>query len=123
MNSFLYKIVTQAEWQSAQETGLIPVNQMDQTDGYIHLSTKDQYLTTAHLYFSPDDKPLVIELDPTQIDGEICWEWSEQRQSNFPHLYAQTLPLHAAHSVLSLCFSKNGCTIGAQQPIDPHGTR
>ncbi len=112
MKRFLYKIITHVDWQNAQATGLIPLSQMDQDDGYIHLSTEDQYLTTAYLYFDPDDKPLVIQLERDQIAGEIRWEWNEQRQSNFPHLYAQTLPLHNAYSVWSLCFSTNACTIG-----------
>ena len=117
MSHFLYKIVTQADWSVAQTTGLIPLSLVDARDRFIHLSTASQFIATANLYFRATDQPLVIEFDSTQLKGEIRWEWNDQRQSEFPHLYATTLPLNAANAVLNLIIGDEGYTVLSRSPI------
>ena len=121
MSHFLYKIVTQADWSTTQKTGLIPLSSVDVRDGFIHLSTATQFIATANLYFRDTDQPLVIEFDSAQLKGEIRWEWSDQRQSEFPHLYATSLPLNAANAVLNLIIGDEGYTVHSRSPIAPSG--
>ena len=120
-NNTLYKIVTRAEWQTAQQTGSIPLSPTDVKDGFIHLSTADQYITSANLYFNPEDQPLVIELDGKRLTGDVRWEWSDQRQADFPHLYDGTLRLSAANATVSLHATKDGYTIQSRTIIHPSG--
>ena len=57
----IYKVLTLNEWQSAKESGTI-VTEIDQNDGFVHLSTssqlsatlsKSQYLETCSINNSP----------------------------------------------------------------------
>ena len=119
MTQFLYKIVTRADWLTAKQTGLIPLSTIDEKDGFIHLSTADQYVASANLYFSAQDQPMVIELNGAQLNGELRWEWSDQRQSDFPHLYAKMLPLSAANAVVNLIAGDDGYTVHSRTLITP----
>ncbi len=113
----LYKIVTQADWQIAQRTGFVPMSTVDIRDGFIHLSTVTQYITTANLYFSEDNPPLVIEFDSTQLGGELRWEWSEQRQADFPHLYTTQLSVTAADAIVELMVTEQGFAVYSRTPL------
>ena len=113
----LYKIVTQADWQVAQMTGFVPLSAVDARDGFIHLSTVTQYITTANLYFSDDSRPLAIEFDSTHLGGELRWEWSEQRQADFPHLYTTQLSVTAADAVVELMVTDQGFAVYSRTPL------
>ena len=51
MNEKVYKILTLEEWDNAKETGEITTN-LDQQDGFIHLSTSNQLAGTLAFYFN-----------------------------------------------------------------------
>ena len=121
MSQFLYKIVTQSDWSLAQTKGVIPLSAIDRRDGFIHLSTEDQFIETANLYFSAVDQPLVIELDRALVVGEVRWEWSAQRRSDFPHLYAKALSLDAANAIVSLIAGDDGYMIHSRTLYDHSG--
>ena len=113
----LYKIVTQADWQMARKTGFVPLTTADIRDGFVHLSTIAQYIATANLYFSADSRPLVIEFNSTQLGGDLRWEWSEQRQADFPHLYTDQLPVTAADAIVELTVTDQGFAACLRTPL------
>jgi len=113
----LYKIITKADWQIAQRTGFVPLSAVDARDGFVHLSTIAQYIATANLYFSADSRPLVIEFNSDQLGGELRWEWSEQRQADFPHLYTDQLPVNAADAIVELVVTDQGFAVCSRTPL------
>ena len=57
----MYRIVTQGEWKKFQEEGKYNGAAIDEKDGFIHLSTKEQCQETAALFFKGQDI-VVLEL-------------------------------------------------------------
>ena len=113
----LYRVVTAHEWQRAQETGWIPRNEADRKDGFIHLSSAKSFLETATRYFSPGDRPLALELDPSRLPGAIRWEVVPSREQRFPHFYGSSLPLSAVRSIVELHPGGDGFAVGPRQDL------
>lgn len=106
---FVYRVIVPSDWRKAKETGQIPAVEVDQRDGYFHLSPRDQILVTAGLYFSPDQAPAVIELEAEALGAGLVWEPVPERAGRmFPHLYAETLPLSAARALIELKVMPDG---------------
>lgn len=89
--ALVYKVVSQAEWQEAERTGVFGGAAIDLRDGYIHLSTGEQAEQTVALYFADRDDLMLVALDGDRLGEALKWEPS-RGGALFPHLYA-TLPL------------------------------
>ena len=87
-SDFVYRLATRAEWIEAQETGRVPLRDIDEKDGYIHLSTRDQLLETARLHFAGERDLLALEIPLQQIATHVRFELAPKRGEEFPHLYA-----------------------------------
>ena len=87
----LYKILTKNEWSIAQKSGLIEV-EIDQKDGFIHLSTARQLPGTLSLYFADYDSLFLLTLNLSQRAEGLVYEApsaSSGRGGLFPHLYSE----------------------------------
>jgi uncharacterized protein (DUF952 family) len=87
----LYKILTKNEWSIAQKSGLIEV-EIDQKDGFIHLSTARQLPGTLSLYFADYDSLFLLKLNLSQRAEGLVYEApsaSSGRGGLFPHLYSE----------------------------------
>jgi uncharacterized protein (DUF952 family) len=93
----VYKIVSKAEWDKAEKTGIFTGSADDRRDGFIHLSSANQVRTTYDKYFQSEDKLLLVALEANRLGPSLRWEESRGGQK-FPHLYG-VLPLAAAESV------------------------
>ncbi|GAA5190767.1 DUF952 domain-containing protein [Ferrimonas gelatinilytica] len=69
----LYRVVSQADWQEALRTGLVPRCGSDQRAGWIHLNTPEDVETVAARYFSPKERPLALLLDLTEQQANLSW--------------------------------------------------
>ena len=49
---FIYRIISEAEWQRVRDEPTLPLSRIDEKDGYIHLSSHAQALESAALHFS-----------------------------------------------------------------------
>ncbi len=87
----LYKIVPEALWQEARQTGVFRGAGIDIKDGFIHFSTADQVKQTAALYFAGQTGLLVVAVDGGGFGDKLVFEAS-RGGALFPHLYAE-LPL------------------------------
>lgn len=72
----------------------LPVSQLDQTSGFIHLSTSRQLLGTLIHFFTNDPKVYVLRLPYDELDSQIRWEDPKAEvcgdrggEGMFPHLY------------------------------------
>jgi len=89
----VYKIVPDALWQQARQTGVFNGAAIDLTDGFIHLSTAGQAVKTAELYFAGQAGLLLVAVDGDVLGEKLLFEPSRGGDL-FPHLYAP-LPLSA----------------------------
>lgn len=104
----IYKIFRDAEYAefvSAGETKGAPI---DLSDGYIHLSTRDQVAETAAKHFAGERDLKLLGIESDDLGEALKWEPS-RGGALFPHLYralrqedvrlARDLPLIAGRHV------------------------
>jgi uncharacterized protein (DUF952 family) len=89
----LYKIVTEALWHEARQTGVFHGAGIDLRDGFIHFSTESQVRQTAALHFAGQAGLVLVAVDGGGFGDTLRFEPSRGGDL-FPHLYAD-LPLSA----------------------------
>lgn len=93
----IFKILSRAEWQAAEQSGVFAGSPVDLTDGFIHFSTAAQVEETAARHFAGQSDLLLVAVDPGRLGDALRWEPSRGGDL-FPHLYGP-LPLDAVLSV------------------------
>ena len=93
MTDKVYKILRANEWENASSTGKI-VTDLDNEDGFIHLSTAIQLAATLSLFFQDFDEVFLLQLDLDKLDKDkLLYEEPNpsegKRKSAFPHLYSE----------------------------------
>jgi len=89
----LYKILSPTDWATASALGYSKTA-LDEGDGYVHLSTREQVAETLALHYRGQTGVHLLEYIAEHFSGEVRWEES-RGGALFPHLYA-TLRLDAA---------------------------
>lgn len=92
MTNNVYKILREHEWEAALQTGKI-MTDLDNQDGFIHLSTASQLAVTLSFFFHDSDSVLLLQIDLEKIDpSKLLFEEpfpnEGKRKSAFPHLYS-----------------------------------
>ncbi len=83
----VYRLATAAEWAAALDSGALPKREIDERDGYFHLSTREQVLETANLHFAGTTDLLALEIPLAPIAELVKFELAPKRGEAFPHLY------------------------------------
>ena len=86
-----YKILTPEDWRKASDNGFV-ITELDENDGFIHLSTASQLATTLSFYFKEYNKVVLLQLKGDDFKEEFIFEAPlpvKRRTSAFPHLYAK----------------------------------
>ena len=96
---FVYRLATRAEWAAAQDGGLVPLRDIDEQDGYVHLSTREQALDTANIHFAGVADLLALEIPLAPIDPLVKFELAPKRGQSFPHLYGRLETRHVARAI------------------------
>ena len=118
MSKYLYRIVDQTDWEIAQREGVVPRCGADDRDGFVHLSTENDYLETANRYFVPAERPLALVVDEAALGGTLRWEVVTRRGGvRFPHLYAAGIPLQSVRGIIRLDHGDNGFVAQAMIPF------
>ncbi len=100
--TYLYKIATISQWDNMCELG-IQHNQgseLDQTDGYLHLSLSHQVERIAIKYFGDQGEVKLIKIKYKAVSELIKWEPNSKGEL-FPHSYGQ-LPANSIAEVLTI---------------------
>ncbi len=100
----VFKICSRDEWHHAIDNGTYKGSPLDVSDGFIHLSKRDQVVETAQLHFRGLDDLVLVTIDATGLD--IRYEESRNGQL-FPHLFSD-LPVESALSVQPIILDENG---------------
>jgi len=72
----------------------LPVSELDQTSGFIHLSTASQVPNTLKFFFKDDPLVYILRVDFKMVEKDIRWESPDAKicgprpgEGLFPHLY------------------------------------
>lgn len=114
MPEFVYRLLTPEEWRAALDTGVVPTRRIDRREGYVHLSTREQALETARLYFADAADVLALEIPISAIEKDLKFELAPKRGEAFPHLYGVLRTDHVAR-VIPLERAGDGFEFGTPQ--------
>jgi uncharacterized protein (DUF952 family) len=81
----IYKILSCADWDGAQQAGRFDGSADDERDGFIHFSGRGQVAGTAAKYFAGQSGLVLLTVDPARL-ADLRWEKSRD-DAFFPHLY------------------------------------
>ena len=88
MHIKLYKVLTKEEWEAASQSHQI-ITELDHADGFIHLSSAGQLNMTLSLYFSQEERVVLLELNEHEIEAGLSYEYSAKRGGEFAHFYGE----------------------------------
>ena len=109
MDPFVYRIITEADWQRTQTAATLPLSPIDERDGYIHLSSHAQALESAALHFSERGPLALLEFESAGFGAALRWEPVSARNGRlFPHLYLPAIQRAAALAHISLVREADG---------------
>ena len=94
---FVYKIMPRSEWELTKKSGAFRGCGIDLTDGFIHLSSADQYAKTLELYFAGQTDLVRVAVNGKTLGDSLKWEASRGGDL-FPHVYGE-IPTSAIVSV------------------------
>lgn len=80
----LFHITTRQAWQHAVGSGEYRAPSLDR-EGFIHLSTEQQWEKTRERFFSNQSDLVLLVIDPERV-GSLRWEPADD--DTFPHLYS-----------------------------------
>jgi uncharacterized protein (DUF952 family) len=100
----VYKLLTGDDWKAAEIFG-VTCAEVDEKDGYVHLSTRAQVTETARLHFAGADGVRLLRFAVADLPP-LKWEPSRGGQM-FPHLYAP-LEVSLAEAVWHLMRGADG---------------
>ncbi|MDA9986110.1 DUF952 domain-containing protein [bacterium] len=89
----IYKVLTLDEWQLAKELGKI-VTDIDQVDGFIHLSSSRQLGATLSMYFRSSEQVMLLKINHNKVEKTLKLETtsaSSSRKGFFYHIYGDLL--------------------------------
>ena len=89
----VYKSLSAQDWAVAEQLGHSQTA-LDEGDGYVHLSTREQVHETLRLHYAGQDQVRLLEYIVEEMGLPVRWEESRGGEL-FPHLYA-TLYINAA---------------------------
>ena len=72
--TFVYKIIPSSSPLPAILPDILPPSDLDQKDGFIHLSTASQILGTLKLVFKDDTKVYVLKIEYSKVEKDVKWE-------------------------------------------------
>ncbi|WP_146516653.1 DUF952 domain-containing protein [Rubripirellula amarantea] len=98
--AFIYKILPRTEWETAKKQGAFRGCGIDLTDGFIHLSSADQYASTLQLHFANQTDLIRVAVDGERLGDALKWEESRGGEL-FPHVYGE-IPMSAVVSAAQI---------------------
>lgn len=101
-----FKIMGEADYAASRRGGFIIPAPIDRADGFIHLSSDDQVLETARLYFASRDDLVAVGFDAGALGDDLRWEAS-RGGALFPHYYG-ALPMTLAEKAFRLVRRPDG---------------
>ncbi|GAB3797983.1 DUF952 domain-containing protein [Spirosoma humi] len=83
--SLIYHIVSATDWAKQESQSRYEAASLA-TEGFIHLSTKEQVAGTVSRYYQGVPDLLLLHVDTDKLTSSLRYELATNQQS-FPHLY------------------------------------
>jgi uncharacterized protein (DUF952 family) len=83
----IYHIVTKADWDRQADEAEYEAASL-QTEGFIHLSTKEQLAGVLERYYQNVPDLLLLHIDPNKLAHHLRYE-AATNNDHFPHLYGR----------------------------------
>jgi uncharacterized protein (DUF952 family) len=87
-SEFVYKILTNEQWETLKHEGSFVGSPDDLRDGFIHLSLPSQVVGTLEKHFSGQEGLVLLKLHAGRLGAGLRVEKSRGGQ-DFPHLYRE----------------------------------
>ena len=87
---YVYKVLTQDEWERACMDGYINTA-LDDIDGFVHFSLAKQLALTIRSYFDQYETLVLLQIETDKLCDKLVFEksGSNERDGKFPHLYGK----------------------------------
>jgi len=87
---YVYKVLTQDEWEKACMDGYINTA-LDDIDGFVHFSLAKQLALTIRSYFDQYETLVLLQIETDKLCDKLVYEesGSNERDGKFPHLYGK----------------------------------
>lgn len=92
--TYVYKLVPYTAPPSTPLPVALPVSELDQKSGFIHLSTAAQIAGTLKHFFADDPSVYILRIPYNAVEKNIRWESPDAKvcgprpgEDLFPHLY------------------------------------
>ncbi|MCA9599236.1 MAG: DUF952 domain-containing protein [Myxococcales bacterium] len=82
----LFHITTRAEWDAARASGAYRAPSLE-TEGFIHLSTAEQWRRVARERFADRRDLVLLRIDAARLSHPVHFEAADG--DHFPHLYGE----------------------------------
>ncbi len=87
----LYHITTAGAWEAARRSGTYAPDSL-RSEGFIHLSTADQWPRVLSARFAGAGDLVLLEVEGADLASGLRWENTEGGEELFPHLYGALDP-------------------------------
>ena len=81
----LFHITQDATWQAAKAAGIYRAPSLT-TEGFIHLSTAEQVVSTANRFYKGQPELVLLGIEEERLQAEVRYE-NVPSHGVFPHLY------------------------------------
>lgn len=92
--TYIYKLVSYTTPPPDVLPEVLPVSTIDQSSGFVHLSTARQVPNTLKHFFGPDPRVYILRIVYDAVEADIKWEDPKAEvcgprggEGMFPHLY------------------------------------
>jgi uncharacterized protein (DUF952 family) len=83
--SLIYHVVSAADWAKQEDQADYQAASLE-TEGFIHLSEKEQVAGVLERYYQSVPDLLLLHVDPSRLTHKLKYELSTNNE-RFPHLY------------------------------------
>ncbi|MES2734590.1 MAG: DUF952 domain-containing protein [Bacteroidota bacterium] len=84
----LFHIVRKQDWLSGEDKPYYKPESLEK-EGFIHLSTREQVIETARVYYKGAMDLLLLEVEISHADPVLKWESVPRSETAFPHYYGE----------------------------------
>jgi uncharacterized protein (DUF952 family) len=84
----IYHVVHKSKWEAALLQGFYEADSLT-SEGFIHLSTKEQVAAVLKRYYQGQTDLLLLHVDETKLTAELKYELAPSVNELFPHLFGR----------------------------------
>lgn len=91
--SYLYKVLTIADWEASQDKSIVQLPLADRE--FIHFSREDQLDRLLTKYWADAAEFVILKVDTSKLPGKMVFEPNPGSSNKYYHLYNGSIPFDA----------------------------